>query len=155
MYCNQFVHKKLIIPIFIQNKPTKFCDGWWQNGGAEGGGKALVFLEERQKQNGLCCPGGLHGLGHHCSSTHFTVVSSKALRKGHEDSGLTSTVVITVVHWCLPGGEVVSEVILLCLPFGIPVMAHFDSLWRSRHPEPPGPSTIEDTRPGWCRKLKN
>jgi len=31
----------------------------------------------------------------------------------------------------------VSKVIIHCLPLGIPVEAHFDSLWRSRRPVPP------------------
>jgi len=42
-------------------------------------------------------------------------------------------VVIAIMHYAHPGGNVVSELIILCLPFGIPIVAHFHNLWKSRY----------------------
>ena len=57
-------------------------------------------LKERQQQSDLCCQGVLLGLDCYCLSAYFHGRQQHNSKDAHKDSG--HTVVITVMHWCLP-----------------------------------------------------
>ena len=114
---------------------NRSLDGWWWRRWSQRRWKDLPFLKERQQQSDLHCPGALLGLGHHCSSSHFNC------HRQHSSQD-RPTKIPTTLSW-LPScndayPEIVCEVIIVCLTFGISIVTHFNSLWRSRHPMPPG-----------------
>ena len=104
-----------------------------RNGGAGGGGRKIVASDMR-------CLGVLLGIARQCSGARFHC------RQQHSSQERPCTKVLATSLWspsctgiCITGGEVVSEVIILFLPFGIPVAVRFDlSLWSSMRPVPPG-----------------
>jgi len=92
------------------------------NGGAAGGGRPLHFW--RQQKSHLHCPDVL-GLGYCCSSKQILLSSVAQLtRKTHKDSD--HTIVIIVMQLSLEQGRNS----LSSSPFGIPIVAHFNSLNR-------------------------
>ena len=128
MYSNQFVHvkMKIIILIFVQHRQTSYLSFVMANGRELEleEVESLALLEEGQQQSHLCCSGVLfrfqaRPLLLECSLQLLSVAQLSG--KAHEDSN--HIIVIAIVHWPYPGGEVV---IILCLPFGIPIVVHFD-----------------------------
>ena len=81
-----------------------------------------MFLEERQQQSDLHCPGVLLRRGSHCLSVHFHCRQQHSSQE-RPTKILASPLLSVSCTDALAGGKVVSEVIILCLPFSIPVMA--------------------------------
>jgi len=78
------------------------------------GVKALAFLEERQQQSDLHCPGVLLRRGSHCLSVHFHCRQQHSSQE-RPTKILASLLLSVSCADALAGGKVVSEVIILCL----------------------------------------
>jgi len=112
---------------------------------ADGGNVGAGGRESPWRKTALHCPGVLLKLGCHCLSAHCHLQHSSQERLMKISTTLLWLPFCTDA--CMPWWRSCDQGNIFCHPFGILIVACFDSLWKSWHLVPHS-STIET--PGGC-----